>query len=162
MAEVPEDFGGVDEFKVIITEAPAWASGLPIAAKGDSRERFCKLAAKVSATPEKYGVIFADPPWSFKTWSKKGTGRSAEQHYPVMTPEELKALPVADWAATDCALLMWIVDSNLEEALELIRAWGFVYGAKNTRTSVISPLRADEIARFGEAGFASGQLMREQ
>lgn len=76
---------------------------------------------------QKYGVIFADPPWSFKTWSEKGTGRSAERHYSVMSPDELRALPVADWALNDCALFMWIVDSNLEEALELIRAWGFVY-----------------------------------
>ena len=43
VAEVPEDFGSVAEIKRIITASPDWAAGLPIAAKGDERERFCKL-----------------------------------------------------------------------------------------------------------------------
>ena len=27
---------------------------------------------------KKYKVIYADPPWAYKVWSKKGAGRSAE------------------------------------------------------------------------------------
>ena len=34
---------------------------------------------------KKYNVIYADPPWSYKVWSKKGAGRSAESHYPTMS-----------------------------------------------------------------------------
>ena len=33
---------------------------------------------------KKYKVIYADPPWAYKVWSKKGAGRSAESHYPTM------------------------------------------------------------------------------
>jgi hypothetical protein len=29
-----------------------------------------------------YGVIYADPPWNFRTWSAKGTGRSAAEEGP--------------------------------------------------------------------------------
>ena len=42
---------------------------------------------------KKYNVIYADPPWSYKVWSKKGAGRSAESHYPTMSIEAIKALP---------------------------------------------------------------------
>ena len=34
---------------------------------------------------KKYNVIYADPPWSFKTYSDKGKDRSPEKHYSVMT-----------------------------------------------------------------------------
>src|SRR5262245_58680673 len=47
----------------------------------------------------RYGVIYADPPWSFRTWSAKGTGRSAVSHYDCLDFEQLAALPVADLAA---------------------------------------------------------------
>ena len=46
---------------------------------------------------KKYGVIYADPPWQYKVYSKKGMGRSAESHYPTMNIEDIKALlPYAD------------------------------------------------------------------
>ena len=48
---------------------------------------------------KKYNVIYADPPWSYKVWSKKGAGRSAESHYPTMSIEAIKALPVSRLAA---------------------------------------------------------------
>jgi DNA polymerase bacteriophage-type len=43
VAEVPEGFGSVDEFKEIITARPDWADDLPIAAKGRNGPRFCKI-----------------------------------------------------------------------------------------------------------------------
>lgn len=74
-----------------------------------------------------YGVIYADPPWTFLTRSDKGKDRSAEQHYSTMTLEEIKALPVAELAAPNCALFMWAIDTHLPMALDVIRAWGFTY-----------------------------------
>ena len=76
---------------------------------------------------KRYGVIYADPPWTFSTYSRKGKGRSAEAYYDCMTLPEIKALPVAEWAADDCALLLWTTDPLLPTALEVIRAWGFTY-----------------------------------
>lgn len=76
---------------------------------------------------KKYGVIYADPPWYFKNYSAKGTGRAAVSHYDVMSLEELKAYPVAKHAAKDCALFMWATDPMLPEALALMDAWGFKY-----------------------------------
>lgn len=76
-----------------------------------------------------FGCILADPPWSFLTYSKTRTTphRTAEDHYGTMTAEELRAMPVDAVAAKDCALFMWVVDSHLDEAIELGKAWGFDY-----------------------------------
>ena len=76
---------------------------------------------------KKYNVILADPPWSFRAWSSKGMGRSAEQHYSTMRLEDIKALPVADLAAEDCVLFLWATFPMLKEALEVIDTWGFTY-----------------------------------
>jgi N6-adenosine-specific RNA methylase IME4 len=74
-----------------------------------------------------YKVIYADPPWTFTTYSDKGKGRSAEAHYDCMSVKEIAALPVSGWVAEDAVLLLWTTDPLLEKALEIIRAWGFVY-----------------------------------
>lgn len=76
---------------------------------------------------KKYGVILADPPWAFRAWSDKGKGRSAEQHYPTMRMEDIKALPVPSLAAEDCVLFLWATFPMLKEALEVIDVWGFTY-----------------------------------
>ena len=72
-------------------------------------------------------MIYADPPWTFSTYSVKGKGRSADAHYDCLTLEQVKALPVADWADNDAVLLMWATDPMLDRAFEVIRAWGFTY-----------------------------------
>lgn len=74
-----------------------------------------------------YRVIYADPPWRFATYSDKGKGRSAEAHYDCLTLDDIKALPVAGWAAKDAVLLLWATDPLLPRALEVIEAWGFAY-----------------------------------
>jgi N6-adenosine-specific RNA methylase IME4 len=81
----------------------------------------------MSPLSQHYGVILADPPWTFATYSTKGKGRSTEAHYDCMSLAEIKALPVGDWAAPDCALFLWATDPSLPQALEVMAAWGFVY-----------------------------------
>ena len=74
-----------------------------------------------------YRAMLVDPPWAFRTWSAKGTGRSAISHYDTMSFDELAALPVAELAASDCALFLWAYTPLLPRAIELIAAWGFTY-----------------------------------
>lgn len=84
----------------------------------------------MSAAPPRVGAyraILADPPWRFATYSDKGKGRSAEAHYDCMTLSDIKAMPVADWAAKDAVLFLWATDPLLPRALEVIAAWGFTY-----------------------------------
>ena len=75
----------------------------------------------------RYSVIYCDPPWQYKVWSKKGQGRSAENHYPTMALEDICALPVGSIAAKDCALFLWVTIPNLLQAFDVIKAWGFHY-----------------------------------
>lgn len=76
---------------------------------------------------KKYGIIYADPPWHYRAYSKKGAGRSAESHYPTMTIEKIQALPVSELADKDCALFMWITFPLLKESLSVLSAWGFKF-----------------------------------
>lgn len=72
-------------------------------------------------------MIYADPPWAYRVWSGKGASRSAEQHYPTMSIEDIKALPVSKLAAEDCALFLWVTFPMLCEAWGVMEAWGFTY-----------------------------------
>jgi N6-adenosine-specific RNA methylase IME4 len=79
------------------------------------------------STPCKYGVIYADPPWPFRNWSAKGTGRNAISHYDCLNLPALASLPIADLAADNCVLFLWATDPLLPRAIELMEAWGFEY-----------------------------------
>ena len=76
---------------------------------------------------KKYRVIYADPPWAFKTFSINGHGRSAESHYDCMDLDAIRALPVAEVADKNAVLLLWARDPMLPHALALIEAWGFEF-----------------------------------
>jgi len=47
--------------------------------------------------------------------------------YDVMNTDDICALPVGKLAAKDCILFMWVTYPKLEEAFEVIKAWGFRY-----------------------------------
>lgn len=74
----------------------------------------------------RFAVLYADPPWLFRTYSAKGQGRSAEQHYPTLSLEMIMtyALPPL---AEDAALFLWTTDPYLPIAVEVMQAWGFAY-----------------------------------
>ena len=76
---------------------------------------------------KKYNVIYADPPWYFKNFSKKGTGRNALAHYDCMSINDLRKLPVSKWAAKNCVLFLWVTDPILNQAMELLEDWGFKF-----------------------------------
>ncbi len=74
-----------------------------------------------------YRVITADPAWLFKSNSKAKPGRNAMRHYDCMTLPEIKALPVGDVAADDCALFLWMTGPFMTAGVhvEIFKAWGF-------------------------------------
>jgi len=73
-----------------------------------------------------YRVIYADPPWQYNADFMDKYGH-AKSHYSTMSIEELCALPVADVRADDCVLFMWTTSPKLEQAFQVIKAWGFKY-----------------------------------
>ena len=78
---------------------------------------------------KKYQIIYADPPWQYKVWSKKGNGRSAESHYKTMNIEDIINLKYFINAISDenCILFIWVTYPCLREGLKVIEAWGFKY-----------------------------------
>ncbi len=78
-------------------------------------------------TPHLYGTILADPPWRFLNYSAKGEKKNPIAHYECMSLDAIKALPVNELAAPDCALLLWATWPLLPQAVEVIEAWGFTY-----------------------------------
>jgi N6-adenosine-specific RNA methylase IME4 len=73
----------------------------------------------------KFSIIYADPPWDHVSW--KNGSRRPSLHYPVMSLDEIKRLPVREISAENCWLFLWATYPHLPEALEVISAWGFVY-----------------------------------
>ncbi len=78
----------------------------------------------------KFRTILADPPWSrHQTGGGKKYG-GAIKHYSLMSTERIKAMPVADLADKDAHLYLWVTNSNIDEGLEVMKAWGFRYVSK--------------------------------
>lgn len=77
----------------------------------------------------KYQIVYADPPWPFPVLKlNKGMGgKEIEDHYPSLTNEEIKNLPVKEITDKNAVLFLWTTYSHLEKALEVMRAWGFKY-----------------------------------
>jgi N6-adenosine-specific RNA methylase IME4 len=72
---------------------------------------------------DKYDVIYADPPWQYSnTLAKWGC---AELHYKTMPTEDICAMEIP--AADDSTLFLWSTNPFLEDALNVVEAWGFDY-----------------------------------
>jgi N6-adenosine-specific RNA methylase IME4 len=78
-----------------------------------------------------FAAILADPPWRFATYDKRtavsGFTGAASVHYETLPDDEVLALPVAELAAEDSVLFLWLVWPHLPLALRVIDAWGFRY-----------------------------------
>jgi N6-adenosine-specific RNA methylase IME4 len=78
-----------------------------------------------------YDIIYADPPWDYKGQTKfLGNKKTSEvlDHYPTLTLNELKQLPVPSICSKNCLLFMWSSSPHLDQAIELmVEGWGFDY-----------------------------------
>jgi N6-adenosine-specific RNA methylase IME4 len=72
------------------------------------------------------GAIMADPGIAFAAYSAKGEGlRAPQSHYQCTPFEKLAALPVADIAAPNCFLFLWVPLRSVFLVKPLMEAWGF-------------------------------------
>lgn len=76
---------------------------------------------------KKYKILYADPPYRYKVYSRKGMGRSAEDHYHTMDIEEIRSLPVGKIADSDSFLFLWVTFPCLLEGISVMESWGFKY-----------------------------------
>lgn len=128
----------IDEQRAVIAAADpkafrAVAKEVRAREQADKRERRADkeiaLGAKQRALPDKrFGVILADPEWRFEVYSRdSGMDRSADNHYPTSSVEEIMARDVASISADDCVLFLWATAPMLQEAFQVMKAWGFTY-----------------------------------
>ena len=75
---------------------------------------------------KKYSIIYADPPWAYRTYSKKGQGRSQKattRQCVLKTSRHFRSVSLPPRTA----LCSSGSRSCLCEALEVLTAWGFSY-----------------------------------
>lgn len=77
---------------------------------------------------DKYRVIYADPPWRYGNTMPEGTTQP-DDHYPLLPLDDICALPVEQLALDDAVLFLWATSPILEDAFQVIHAWGFQYKA---------------------------------
>jgi N6-adenosine-specific RNA methylase IME4 len=81
-----------------------------------------------------YRVIYADPPWQF---DNSGFDQSAAAHYPTMPTEKIAELKIPRSSNSVC--FMWATNAMLEDALEVMRSWGFDYKTNFVWTKETGP-----------------------
>ena len=89
----------------------------------------------------KFATIVADPPWPVAAGRplsgyvvadgvQQFNGPAATSRplaYPTMTPAQIAALRVPEFAADDAHLYLWTINRYIEDAFQIARAWGFAY-----------------------------------
>lgn len=91
---------------------------------------------------EKYKVIYLDPPWEFKSWSKKGEEKSAQNHYSCMSFDDLKQLPISKIGCKNSIMFMWATSPLIPKQIEIMEYWGYsfkTFGFTWVKTNKVSP-----------------------
>lgn len=127
-----------------------------------------KMFVDIFNTDKKYKVIYADPPWKFSSKELQKYDnhrfRSLDAVYNTVKTSDMKTWNVKKISDKDCAMFMWSTDAHLQEAIELMKAWGFkyvtvafVWAKTSSNGNVLSNLGAwtmknCEICLFGTKG----------
>jgi N6-adenosine-specific RNA methylase IME4 len=68
-----------------------------------------------------FATILADPPWDLNQTGIRG----ADNHYEVLSVGDIAALPVAQLAAPQAHLWLWVTNTSLWHGKQVMDAWGF-------------------------------------
>lgn len=75
-----------------------------------------------------YDVIYADPPWCYKTKNTGGSFKSgASFKYPTMSKEEIASMPIKGMMKANAVCFLWVPVPLLPEGLYVMDSWGFTY-----------------------------------
>jgi len=116
---------------------------------------------KTTITPQRFGVIAADPPWNIQQVGKFG----ASEHYDLMTLDQIKGMgdAVKALAEDNAHLYLWVTNATLRVGYDVMEAWGFTPRSPLTwvkpRFTLGNYLRnATEHVLFGTRGKAPVQF----
>ena len=74
---------------------------------------------------KKYQIIYADPPWAHRNMGN--IQATANSHYSTMNNKDICDLPIEKITDDNCILFLWATFPKIQEALDVIKAWGFEY-----------------------------------
>jgi N6-adenosine-specific RNA methylase IME4 len=105
------------------------ADNVTHAVQAIARERKPERASAPDLPAGKYRCIVIDPPWPMQKIEREERPRQGDAlDYPVMSLEEITALPVAKLAdEAGCHVYLWVTQKYLPEGLRLFEAWGVKY-----------------------------------
>lgn len=101
-----------------------------------------------------YGVVLADPPWSY--YGQQDKWGAAAKFYDLMDDDAIKRLPIKRLCQKDTVLFLWATSPRLELAMACLQGWGLHYrgvafvwvktkktgepiGAQGVRPSIVKP-----------------------
>ena len=73
-----------------------------------------------------YSLAVIDPPWSWVPWNGGG-GQTRGVPYPILTLEAMGQLDICSILKPDAVVLLWVTDSMLPQALQLVDHWGLTF-----------------------------------
>lgn len=82
---------------------------------------------------KKYQIIYADPPWRYNAKNptckieKQPKTCSVEYYYSTMSLGDIKKIPLDKITENDAVLFLWATTPMIQEALEVMKYWGFKY-----------------------------------
>lgn len=88
------------------------------------QELFKTEKIEISLPDGVFQIIYADPPWKYQEGGASPYN-SIEYHYPTMELEDIKQLKLP--IDNNAILFLWATPAKLQEALEVLNAWGFIY-----------------------------------
>lgn len=124
-----------------------------------------------SVNGNRYRCLVVDPPWDQGKTGKRSVrpNQTTQLDYATLTPEEIKATPIPQWAESNAYLWLWATNSRSKScdkpilmcAFELMAHWGFRYYTtitwnKNTGPCPFGPYQiTTEYILFGYRGKAN-------
>lgn len=149
-----------DEVKQSLSEAEILKRAAEI--RKDKRQKINEHSQKRISSPPiptgKYRAIAIDPPWPIQKIARDCRPNQDVLDYPVMSIEEIQALPISEIAEdSGCHLYLWTTHKFLPDALNIMSAWGFRYQCVLTwiKTSGFTPFSfrySTELVLFGRKG----------
>lgn len=96
------------------------------ASKVDQNADATQMLEQILTHAVRFGVVLADCPWDYGQGTDAPTAAAdPRRHYPTMSLDDIKAMPVAKVAAKNAVLFLWTPNSLVDDAQDVMKAWGF-------------------------------------
>lgn len=92
---------------------------------------------KLILTRRRYRGLLIDVPWPIL--ATDGHAGGSDPHYSAMSLPDIERLPIAKVALDDAFIFSWCSAAVLEDAIRIMRVWGFPYKTNLTWDKLVGP-----------------------